>query len=128
MKLININSEGIPYFEGDINPTKVKDIYSQVVHKHRIFVAETTVPEVYMYGAVQLTDEWEHKAGYVWSSRPGFLNELFGECFVDIRYNNCTYAMKASDLEDYLSDEYYISRSFSGGEPNYKVKKKEVLS
>ena len=124
MKLDYIDHNG-PHFTGDIRPKHLEYIYSQVTDGLRVFVKATNIPDVYRYGAEQLTDSWDHKAGYIWSSRPGVLNALFSEEFIDIVYNNCCgYVMRASDVEKYISDDYYISRVFSQMEPCYILKKK----
>ena len=65
---------------------KVKEkIYSKIVDDGRgeLFCESTNVEGVYHFGCKQLMDSYDHKAGYVWSSRSGCINGQFGTQLYD---------------------------------------------
>ena len=94
----------------------------------KIFVARTNYPEVFVYGAIQLNDNYEHEAGYVWSSRVGVLNKYFNKDYVDVVIDNSIYAMRVRDASKYLPKGYRFVREINvfDNEPTYRLIKSEV--
>lgn len=66
-----------------------RKIHSAIVEngKEELFCCETSVAGIYTFGCKQLTDGVYHKAGYVWSSRPGCINGQFGTKLVEAVIN-----------------------------------------
>lgn len=51
-----------------------------------LFLSNSNFDNVFVYGCKQLKDSWDHKAGYVWSSRASVMNKTFGTQLVDVLY------------------------------------------
>lgn len=78
--------------EGDENLVwQTTDVCSKVIDDGRLFVRGSNLEGFYTYGCEQLTDNWEHKAGYIWSSRASVMNAAF-----DLQLIDCVYFKKGS--------------------------------
>ena len=74
-------------------------IHSDVDGKFECFVNSTSEEGVFEYGAKQLTDSWDHKAGYIWSSRCSVMNQIFGTRLVEVSINSRAYAIDVDLLK-----------------------------
>ena len=119
---LNLKTEGVKI---SYNSTNYDIIESKKVEDLRLFVAKTNIPEVYVYGAIQLKDNFMHKAGYVWSSRVGILNKNFNSDYVQVIINNSAmYTMRVSEASKYLPDGYeYVKEIKYDNEPTYIIQK-----
>lgn len=50
------------------------------------------------YGAIQKKDTYEHKAGYVWSSRASFINVIFGKQCLEISLTDSSKRLYIADM------------------------------
>ena len=86
-------------------------VLTKLVDDGLLYVRETTHPEIFSYGLVQLEDGIYHKAGYVWSSRVGVLNIMFDEEFVEVNIGHCAgYCMRKSDVEKLLPENIELTK------------------
>lgn len=93
-----------------------------------LFVKTTDNPYLFRYGYKQKkADYFGNPAGYVWSSRPSCLNQAFGTDFINVIVgSDATLAIKASDLEKILPEEYsIIKRVNESGEISYNIVKEK---
>ena len=99
------------------------------------FVKKTSIEGVYSYGLKQLKDGIEHKAGYVWASRCGVMNMLFGTKLLEVSINGRCYGMDIDVfkalLEEQTGDKYEVQQYYQPydkkhEEPNYQLIKVEV--
>lgn len=80
----------------------------------------------YRYRLTQLRPDWEHEAGYVWSSRASLVNKIFGTKISEIViYENpcmpCSCSIDADELSALLPAEYEVRRNDRHGEISYEV-------
>ena len=75
--------------------------------KYKLFYQPTNIEGVYYYGCIQLKDDYDHKAGYVWSSRASVINKAFNldliDCIVDYMG---VFAISADTAAKKLSETY----------------------
>ena len=109
-------------------------IYSKLVDNGRseLFCESTNIEGVYHFGCKQLTDSYDHKAGYIWSSRAGCINGQFGtQLYDDTSVNNSwIYHLDINILkplvEEFTGKKYRIEQFYSSydkekEEPRYKL-------
>ena len=116
--------EGLDEY-GRIGYTKDK-LFSQADEDGELFVMATAHPAFVRYGYKQNKADYHgHSAGYIWSSRPGCLNQAFGTDYVEcIVGSDGTMAIKASVLETILPEEYYLCKyTDDRGEITYRIMK-----
>lgn len=121
-----LETEVIDHRHQAINRGRV--IHSTVDKDYECFVEDTSEPGVFHIGAKQLKDDWDHKAGYVWSSRCSVMNQLFGTRLVEVNINSCAYAMDVDMLveliERDLEEKFELQEVCDhGGEVSYRFKK-----
>lgn len=108
-----------PYYihiEGDVNPDThmyIRMVEGDVVESkvvengtEEMFYKKTSIEGIYTFGCKQLTDSWDHKAGYVWSTRASCVNDTFGTNFVGCIYNS-TYCAIDADIAKPMVEEFY---------------------
>lgn len=103
-----------------------EQLFSQHDKDGELFVMATAHPAFVRFGYQQKrADYLGNPAGYVWSSRPGCVNQAFGTDYVDcIVGSDGTLAIKASELEKILPEEYYLCKhTDERGEITYKILK-----
>ena len=86
-------------------------------------------PAFVHFGYIQSHDSYEHKAGYVWSSRPGVINNAFGTKLTSVtiyesEYLPCSCAVDADYIAKLIPPEYEIVEVDDYGETVYKMKLK----
>lgn len=104
-------------------------LFSQVDADGELFVMATANPAFVRYGFRQSkADYLGNPAGYVWSSRPGCLNQAFGTDYVScVVGSDGTLAIKASVLETILPEGYTLRKHIDkDGEITYIVTKENV--
>lgn len=120
------------YLETEVVDYRYKKIESgEVIHsssdgKLERFVKDTSEEGVFEYGAIQLTDSWDHKAGYIWSSRCSVMNQIFGTRLVEVVINSRSYAMDVDVLktiaERDLSQKFEVVKyTDKEGEISYRL-------
>jgi hypothetical protein len=98
--LIKIEYTGEDIRSGEYVGTKSDDEYF-------LFVKDTNVSGVYYFGCEQLKDDYMHKAGYIWSSRAGVINDAFDMALKEVCINNnACYSMDVYYLKPLL-EEYF---------------------
>lgn len=97
-----LNTEVENYFYKKIENKEV--IHSVIDDGYECYVRETSEPGVYTYGAIQLRDSYDHKAGYTWSSRCSVMNGLFGTQLTEVSINSSSYAMDINVLKTLLEE------------------------
>lgn len=85
-------------------------------------------PAFVHFGYIQNHDSYDHKAGYVWSSRPGVINAAFGTNLIGVTiyaspYLPCSCAVDADYISALIPSEYTIVRVEEDGEVEYLMKK-----
>lgn len=99
-------------------------VNSKVADGCLVFVEKTNVAGVYVYGAKQLKDSANHKAGYIWSSRPGVLNGLFNTHFVGVVIDNASfYVMPVKEATKYLPVGYRYVQKIADGEHTFSLQR-----
>ena len=91
----------VPIVPGDIVESKIVEDGTE-----EMFYKKTNIEGIYTFGCKQLTDSWDHKAGYIWSSRSSCVNETFGTNFIDCSFNS-TYCAIDADIALPLVEAYY---------------------
>lgn len=127
---------GVAYLETDEGLDQYKRVgysseklFSQEDNGGELFVMATAHPAFVRYGYKQKKSDYlGNPAGYVWSSRPGCLNQAFGtdyvSCVVD---SDGTLAIKASELEKILPVGYCICKSIDKhGEITFNIMKEST--
>jgi len=81
-------------------------------HDHVLYRSKTH-PFVYRFGAIQKYDEYDTKAGYVWSSRPSLINSLFGVRLTEVRVESspnleCVMAIDADYVASLIPKEFVL--------------------
>lgn len=118
----------VVYLEGDETVVLGDEFCSKVDRDLRLFVKSTNVAGLYKYGAEQLEDSYDHRKGYVWSSRASVMNKAFNLQTIECLYDNRFYALDLARLEELLEGTDYTV-SWEPAEENntdatYKVVKK----
>lgn len=137
MKVTSVDQYYI-HIEGDVNPNTHMyarlvegDIVESILVEHgteEMFYKKTNIEGIYTFGCKQLTDSWDHKAGYIWSSRASCINAVLATNFVGCIYNN-TYCAIDADVAKPLVEEFYgvpcvIKVTMDGNEDlNYRIVK-----
>lgn len=85
LKLDSI-SYGVAYISGTHNLQSGERLMSRTGKDGISFIRETNIEGIYTYGLEQTQDNWEHKAGYIWSSRASAINKALGTKLVSIYY------------------------------------------
>lgn len=99
-------------------------LFSQEDKDGELFVMATANPAFVRYGYKQNAEDYlGNPAGYVWSSRPGCLNQAFGTDYVDcVVGSDGTLAIKASELERVLPKGYCLRKTIDKrGEITYNI-------
>ena len=109
-------------------------IYSKLVDNGRseLFCESTNVEGVYHFGCKQLTNGYDHGAGYIWSSRAGCINGQFGTQLYDDTSVNGWWGWHLDInilkplVEEFTGKEYRIEQFYAfydkkKEEPNYKL-------
>lgn len=94
--------QGGIYITGDEEINSYEEIFSTIKDNHRLFVKKTNIDGIYTYGCEQLVDNWEHKKGYIWSSRPSVMNKVFDTKLIYVYYrakDRVSYRYCAIDIE-----------------------------
>ena len=76
---------------------------------YELYYQKTNIEGLYLYGCKQLYDGWDHKAGYIWSSRASCINKNFDTMLIPVRFNGTYCAMDANILKP-LVELYYNNR------------------
>ena len=132
--MYNLNGD-VRYELKSDEEVKVKEkIYSKIVDegKSELFCESTNVEGVYKFGCKQLTDRYDHKAGYVWSSRAGCINSHFGTQLYDDTSVNGGWGLYLDVnilkplVEEFTGKKYKIEMFFpyydkEKEEPRYKL-------
>lgn len=107
-KVRHIGMDGLVYLEYHGDKIVAKDyVGTKSNDKEFLFVKDTNVKGLYTYGLEQLEDTYDHKAGYVWSSRDGVINEAFDMALMKVVIDNSAqYSMDAYYLKP-LVEEYF---------------------
>ena len=95
-------SQGVIYITGDDDINYYEEICSTIIDDERLFVKKTNIDGIYTYGCEQLVDSWDHKKGYVWSSRPSVMNKVFDTKLIYAYYkakDSVSYCCCAIDIE-----------------------------
>lgn len=93
---------------------------------YELFYKKTNIPGLYDYGYKQLIDTWDHKAGYVWASRPSCLNSVFGTRFITCLVGCQVFALDVEVLEELLKswpEPYEIIEERDDDEISYELRK-----
>lgn len=101
-------------------------IYSKLVKidTEELFCESTNIPGLFHFGCKQLKDSYDHKAGYVWSSSAGAMNNHFGtqlcdNCVVDcVGYWHLDINTLKTLVEEYTGKKYDIEQYFSPWDKN----------
>ena len=131
--MLTINSiSGDRYYISCDEPIQKKNkIFSTVVDggTRELFCGYTNIEGVYYYGCKQLVADYDHGAGYVWSSRASCINKQFGTHLTEVILNGTAlWAMDINTLKelvsqytnkDYSVEEYF---DFYDKEPHYRLK------
>lgn len=131
---INLDECRDPYIvtdEGIGNYGRVQSCSPQkIVHSFEddegtLFVSATENPYLFRYGYRQKKADCDgNPAGYVWSSRPGCLNQQFGTDYMTVLHqSDGTLVASAKVIETLLPEGYYINRYERNGEITYYIKK-----
>lgn len=108
----NCKSSFDVHLDGDEFLHRGEVILSKVVNdgRYEAFICKTNIEGIYGYGLKQLYENaWsEHGAGYVWASRPGVMNKIFGTKLVSCCYKTSSCAIDEEVLESILPENYYI--------------------
>lgn len=105
----------IEYYQQPIEgPSKeVRDGYQN----NLVFIKEIA-PNIYSYGAKQLTNGVHHGAGYIWSSRASEVNQVLGTNLIEVKVPvpGCsallqTVAMDVDTLREILPQDYKIIKN-----------------
>lgn len=133
-KMYNLNGDMRYELKCDEEVEVKEKIHSKIVDggKSELFCESTNVEGVYHFGCKQLTDSYDHKAGYVWSSRAGCINGQFGtQLCGDISVNGYwIYHLDVNVLkplvEEFTGKKYKIEQVYSfydkeKEEPRYKL-------
>ena len=89
-----------------------------------LFVSKTSDPTVFHYGLISNKEQYGHAPGYVWSSRVGCLNLVFGTDFVEVVIDNrAGFCMHSTDVLKLLPDGCSFEKQlkFEDNEPYYKL-------
>lgn len=115
--------------KGDIDIRPITRIMERDTdNKHTLFIRNTNIDGFYDFGLqAHEADYWGNPAGYVWSSRAGVVNKVFGVKLVDVYYNSMCIAISVDKLTELLDlDRYYIKEYIDKrGEITYSVKEIE---
>ena len=109
-------------------------IYSKLVNGGRseLFCESTNVEGVYHFGSKQLTDSYDHEAGYIWSSRAGCINGQFGTQLYDdtsvngwwgwhLDVNILKPLVEEFTGKEYRIEQFYASYDKEKEEPRYRL-------
>ena len=93
---------------------------------YRLFVKKCG--DIYHFGAIQLVDNYEAKAGYIWSSSASVMNKQFGLKLVDVCINKCSgYALDVDTIkpmmEKYWGYPVEVKTTETGNDVKYKFVK-----
>ena len=85
-------------------------------------------PFVYRFGAIQKYDEYDTKAGYVWSSRPSLINSLFGVRLTEVRVESsptleCVMSIDADYVASLIPKEFILRENSKHGETKIQMVK-----
>lgn len=126
-----VNFESYEKVKNNYYNSDIPFSFEHVDGGYKLFAKETSMKDVFTYGDIQLKDDYDHNAGYVWSSRVGCLNKQFGTRFIEVSINNGIYAMdidKVKEIvEEQTGDKYNIVEElkFEDNEPYYSLMKEE---
>lgn len=133
-KVVTINGSPRYYISCDEKIVVKEKIHFRLVESctEELFCETTNVPNVYHFGCKQLVDDWNHSAGYVWSSRAGCINGQFGlqlydDCVINdvgcwhVDINLLKTLMEEYTGKKYAVEQYYPSYDKDKEEPNYKL-------
>lgn len=121
LKVTNI-IHGTPWIEvykeliEEVKPTDY--CFTKSDDEEFLFIKETNIKGIYSFGMEQLKDSYDHKAGYIWSSRASVMNKEFGTALTEVvlkykdgstdgRFSMDVYYLKPL-MEDYLGKELWI--------------------
>ena len=132
--MYNLNGDMRYELKCDENVEVKEKVYSKIVDggKSELFCESTNVEGVYQFGCKQLTDSYDHKAGYVWSSRAGCINGQFGTQLYDDASVNGDWRLHLDVnilkplVEEFTGKKYKIEQVYSfydkeKEEPRYKL-------
>ncbi len=134
LEIVDFHYGRTPCIEGD-DKLEVKDRIKESEDEEGIlFLQETNQPGIYRYGYQTKKDDpiWNHKAGYIWSSRASVMNANFNTRLAECNYRQRgtqTYTSCAIDVDTLESildtDKYIIVRSeYKNCEINYRVEER----
>ncbi len=137
-KMYELNGDMRYELQSDEEIKVVEKIHSKVVDngKSELFCESTNVSGVYHFGCKQLTDRYDHKAGYVWSSRAGCINGEFGTQLYDntsvngywiwyVDINVLKPLVEEFTGKQYDIEQYYNPWDDNKKEPRYRLVVKE---
>ena len=103
----------------------VRDWYIKRMDNSTLF-AKVTASGACQYGLQQNSDGPEHKAGYVWSSRPGVVNQHLAVQIIGAHVNGCAgRAVTIEAAKKILPKNFILVRS-DDIEPTYIIIKKQT--
>lgn len=87
-------------------------------HQRNLVFIKEIAPNMYSYGAKQLTNGVHHEAGYIWSSRVSVVNQVLGTNLIEVHVPvpGCssllqTVAMDVDALREILPQNYKIIKN-----------------
>jgi hypothetical protein len=90
--------------------------------------------EYYTYGFVQGKDSYDHKAGYVWSSRPSCINAVFATSLIDVRLledgdtTGYGVAIPMARLKEILPDEFHLEEYYEKEDDNFRPRGYRIVN
>lgn len=120
-KIAIINGSPRYYISCDEKLVEGERIHSRVVDggDGELFCSKTNVPDIYYFGCKQLEDDYDHKAGYIWSSRAGCINGQFGtqlydDCVINgVGYWHADINLIKTLVEEYNGKKYRIEQYYN---------------
>lgn len=138
IKMFELNGDMRYELRSDEEIKVTEKIHSKIVDNgtSELFCESTNVPGVYNFGCKQLNDRYDHKAGYVWSSRASCINREFDTQLCDNTSVNGSWIWNLDInvlktlVEEFTGKEYRIEKFYSSydedhREPKYKLVVKE---
>ena len=133
-KISTVNGSPRYYISCDEEVKVTEKIYSKIVDEGRseLFCESTNIEGIYHFGCKQLKDRYDHKAGYVWSSRAGCINGQFGTQLSDdtlvndsgiwhLDINILKILVEEFTGKEYRIEQFYASYDKEKEEPIYKL-------
>lgn len=134
MKLLRITNFGMGHLEACVIGPNFHDLVltntrtTEPDNEGNYFILkEYNGGEYYTYGFVQGKDSYDHKAGYVWSSRPSCINAVFDTDLIDVRLledgaiTGYGVAIRVSMLKEILPDEFSIEEYYEKEDNDYNI-------